>query len=82
MTHNFVQQIASIERELQAALNSTANYWQDDVKERFYNSYMNEYENKLELFIHGGTGNYGMGLEELLTFLDQKEREMDMLGRF
>ena len=24
----------------------------------------------------------GMALEELLTFLDQKEREMDMLGRF
>lgn len=82
MTHNFVQQIASIERELQAVLNSTANYWQDDVKERFYNSYMNEYENKLEVFINGGVGNYGMGLEELLTFLDQKEREMDMLGRF
>lgn len=82
MTHNFVQQIASIERELQAALNSAANYWQDDVKERFYNSYMNEYENKLELFIHGGAGNYGMGLDELLTFLDQKEREMELLGRF
>lgn len=82
MIPNFVQQIISAERTLLTASGSTANYWQDAVKEHFYNSYMNEYENKLELFIHGGTGNYGMGLEELLTFLDQKEREMDMLGRF
>lgn len=82
MIPNFVQQIISVERELKTASNSTANYWQDEVKERFYNSYMNEYENKLELFIHGGAENYGMGLDELLTFLDQKEREMEMLGRF
>lgn len=82
MIPNFVQQIISVERDLLTASTSAANYWQDDVKERFYNSYMNEYENKLELFIHGGVGNYGMGLDELLTFLDQKEREMEMLGRF
>lgn len=81
MIPNFVQQIISVERDLLAASTSAANYWKDDVKERFYNSYMNEYENKLEVFIHSGVGNYGMGLDELLTFLDQKEREMEMLGR-
>ena len=81
MIPNFVQQIISVEKDLLTVSTTTANFWQDDNKERFYNSYMNEYESKLELFIHGGTGNYGMGLDKLLTFLDQKEREMEMLGR-
>lgn len=82
MIPNFVQQIISVERDLLTTSTSAANYWQDNIKEQFYNSYMNEYENKLEVFINGGVANYGMGLNELLTFLDQKEREMEMLGRF
>lgn len=81
MIPNFVQQVLAVEGGLLTASANTANYWRDDNKERFYNSYMNEYENSLELFIKGGTYNYGMGLDELLTFLDQKEREMEMLGR-
>ena len=75
MVPNFVQQVASVEEELLTASTNVANYWQDNNKDQFYNSYINEYGNKLELFIHGGTENYGMGLNELLTFLDQKERE-------
>lgn len=81
MVPNFVQQVASVEEELLTASTNVANYWQDNNKDQFYNSYINEYGNKLELFIHGGTENYGMGLNELLTFLDQKEREMEALGR-
>lgn len=81
MVPNFVQQVASVEEELLTASINVANYWQDNNKDQFYNSYINEYGNKLELFIHGGTENYGMGLNELLTFLDQKEREMEALGR-
>ncbi len=81
MIPNFVQQIASVERELKTVSTTTASFWQDGNKDQFYNSYINEYGNKLELFIHGGTENYGMGLDELLTFLDQKEREMEALGR-
>lgn len=81
MVPNFVQQVASVEEELLTASTNVANYWQDSNKDQFYNSYINEYGNKLELFIHGGTENYGMGLNELLTFLDQKEREMEALGR-
>ena len=81
MIPNFVQQVASVEEDLLTASTNAANYWQDNNKDRFYNSYINEYESSLELFIKGGTYNYGMGLDELLTFLDQKEREMEMLGR-
>lgn len=81
MIPNFVQQIISVEQDLLTTATTTANFWQDDNKDRFYNSYMNEYGNKLGLFIHGGTENYGMGLDELLTFLDRKEREMERLGR-
>lgn len=81
MVPNFVQQVASVEEELLTASTNVVNYWQDNNKDQFYNSYINEYGNKLELFIHGGTENYGMGLNELLTFLDQKEREMEALGR-
>lgn len=81
MVPNFVQQVASVEEKLLTASTNVANYWQDNNKDQFYNSYINEYGNKLELFIHGGTENYGMGLNELLTFLDQKEREMEALGR-
>lgn len=81
MIPNFVQQVASVEEELLTASTNVANYWQDNNKDQFYNSYINEYESSLELFIKGGTNNYGMGLDELLTFLDQKEREMEMLGR-
>lgn len=81
MIPNFVQQIVSIEKDLLTSSANTANFWQDEKCEQFDNLYMNEYEKKLELLIHGGSENYGMGLDELLVFLDQKESEMEMLGR-
>lgn len=81
MIPNFVQQITWVENKLIMVSTSVAHSWKDSNKEQFYDSYMNEYEKKLESFVHGGPENYGMGLDELLNFLDRKEREMEMLGR-
>lgn len=79
MIPNFVQQIVSIESALKTASSDAANDWKDNNKERFYDAYINEYEEKLELFVRGGTEMYGMGLDELLRFLDEKEREIQAL---
>lgn len=81
MIPNFVQQIASVQRDLLMQATLAEDFWKDDNKERFYEAYMKEYDSRLRLYVEGGTGNYGMGLNELLTYIDQKEQEMNALGR-
>ena len=81
MIPNFVQQIASVQRDLLTQATLAEDFWKDDNKERFYEAYMKEYDSRLRLYVEGGTGNYGMGLNELLTYIDQKEQEMSALGR-
>ena len=81
MIPNFVQQIYQVEKSLETHSATVANFWKDGNQEKFYSSYMNTYESEIDLFVNGGTGNYSMGLDRLLAFLDQKEREMEELGR-
>lgn len=81
MIPNFVQQIASVQRDLLTQATCVEDFWKDDNQERFYEAYMKEYDSRLRLYVEGGIGNYGMGLNELLTYIDQKEQEMNALGR-
>lgn len=82
MIPNFVQQISAVEQDMMTIAIAASDDWNDDNKEQFYNLYVKVYDTDLEIFIKGGTRNYGMGLDELLAFCDRKEREMEALGRF
>ena len=50
MILNFTEQILLVKNNLSASSAATADFWQDDNKEKFYDSYMNGYEDKLDLF--------------------------------
>lgn len=57
----------------------TAIGWQDCVKERFYHDYMISCIDDINKYINGGTGMQGMGLNELLLYLEEKLKELEAL---
>ena len=81
MIPDFVQQVYNIHGVLATQALDTQNYWQDSVAKRFYDKYIDEYEEKVNLYITGipALDITGKGLNELLVFFDEKEREMAAL---
>ena len=80
MIPDYVQQVYEIHGALAAQALATQNDWQDSVAKRFYEKFIDKYEEKTNLYINGGTGIVGKGLNDLLIFFDEKEREMAALG--
>jgi len=76
---DFVMHVQEIQRQLEAQCDVTAEDWRDGVKERFYDMFINQYKSDLDLYIHGGVGITGMGLNELLVFIDEQMQKMERL---
>lgn len=76
---DFVMHVQEVQRQLEAQCEVTAEDWKDNVQERFYNRYINEYKSCLELYIQGGAGISGKGLNDLLIFLDEQMQKMERL---
>jgi hypothetical protein len=81
MIPDFVQQVYNIHGALATQALDTQNYWQDSVAKRFYEKFIDEYEKKISLYITGVPymEMTGKGLNDLLIFFDEKEREMEAL---
>lgn len=80
MIPDYVLQVQEIQRNLETQSIVTREGWQDSVAKRFYEKYVDEYDKKASLYINGGMGMMGMGLDELLRFFDQKQQEMERLS--
>lgn len=76
---DFAMQVQEIERQIEAQSEVTAGDWKDDVRKRYYDNYVNQYKEKLELYIHGGSDMTGKGINDLLVFLNEKMQEMEGL---
>ncbi len=79
MIPDYVLQVQEIQRNLESQSIVTKESWQDSVAQRFYENYINKYNDKIYLYIHGGLGMTGKGLNNLLQFFDQKQNEMTEL---
>ena len=80
MIPDYVLQVQEIQRNLETQSLVTREGWQDSVAKRFYEKYVDEYNKTTNLYINGGMGMMGMGLDELLRFFDQKQQEMERLS--
>ena len=80
MIPDFVLQTKEIMRQLQAQEEVTYEYWQDSVANRFKDNFLSKYDEYLNLYINGGANQTGMGLDELLRFIDDKTRELSALS--
>ena len=76
---DFVMQVQEIQRQIDAQCDVTAQDWKDAVQKRYYDNYIDTYKETIELYIHGGSGIVGMGLNELLVFLDEQMQKMERL---
>lgn len=76
---DFAMQAMEIARQIEAQSAVTADDWKDEVKERYYDNYIEAYAQKLDLYIHGGSEMKGKGIDDLLVFLDEKMRQMSRL---
>ena len=79
MIPDYVDNVKDIYGTLAAQALDTQNYWKDSVAKRFYEKYIERYEEKVNLYVNGGMDITGKGLNELLVFFDQKENEMASL---
>ncbi len=79
MIPDYVLQVQEIQRNLESQSIVTRENWQDSVANRFFESYIKKYSEVFNIYINGGTGMRGKGLNDLLEFLDQKQKEMSLL---
>ncbi|MDR0540985.1 MAG: hypothetical protein LBH19_02105 [Dysgonamonadaceae bacterium] len=80
MIPDYVQQVYEIHGALAKQALAAQEDWLDSVAKRYYEKFIDKYEEKVNLYINGGMDITGKGLNELLVFFDEKEREMAALG--
>ena len=80
MIPDYIQQVYEIHGYLAKQALATQKDWQDSVAKRFYEKFIDRYEEKVNLYINGGMDIMGKGLNDLLVFFDEKEQEMAALG--
>lgn len=76
---DFAMQVQEVQRQIEAQCDVTAQDWQDAVQKRYYDNYINAYKENMELYIHGGSGISGKGINDLLVFLDEQMQKMEEL---
>lgn len=76
---DFAMHVQEVQRQIEAQSDVTAQDWKDAVQQRYYDNYMNAYKEKMELYIHGGSGISGKGINDLLIFLDEQMQKMEQL---
>lgn len=76
---DFAMQAMEIVRQIEAQSSVTAEDWKDAVKDRYYTNYVEAYSQKIDLYIHGGSGIVGKGINDLLVFLDDNMQQMAQL---
>lgn len=76
MIPDFVLQTKEILLQLKAQAEVTYEYWQDTVALRYRDNYLKKYEQYIDTYINGGPNQTGMGLDELLQFIDKKSNEL------
>lgn len=76
---DFSMQVLEVERHIKARADVTAEDWKDSVQQRYYDKYVRQYEEKMELYIHGGMNMSGMGIDKLMQFTSEKLEQMAQL---
>lgn len=76
---DFAMQVQEVQRQIEAQSDVTAQDWKDAVQQRYYDNYMNAYKEMMELYIYGGSGISGKGINDLLVFLDEQMQKMEQL---
>ncbi len=79
MVPDFVEQIKNVQSCLKTQAQLTGESWKDCVKERYYDTYIDVYDKQLDTIVTGSGYIYGMGLIDLLKFIDEKQTEMESL---
>ena len=57
----------------------TKGLWQDEVQERYYDSFVTPALSSIEHYLDGYQGFVGMGLRELTAFVNDKVNEFNSL---
>lgn len=77
MIPDYVLQMQEIQRQLDSTASMLKNDWKDDVQKRFFEDYVTPFKKETNTYMYGGSGIYGMGLDELLKLM---EKQMDAMS--
>ncbi|MBP5515962.1 MAG: hypothetical protein J6X86_03335 [Bacteroidales bacterium] len=79
MKVDYVPQMLDIQRYILAQAETAKAMWQDEVSERYYRSFIEDYDKDINTYLRGGPDIAGLGLEDLLEFFERKLEEMSKL---
>lgn len=77
---DFIDQLLEIKRQFQVDTDMAKEEWRDGRQRQYYEKYVEPYLKTIEVYIEGGYDMTGMGLSDLLVFLDNKMDEMESLS--
>ena len=76
---DFSTQMLEVENQLKTQIVITQEDWRDEKAETYEKEHLQQYEEKIQLYLNGGSNMQGMGLIELMEFIDSKMKEMENL---
>ncbi len=76
---DFSNQMLEVEKQLKTQIVMTQEDWQDEKAESYHKEHLQQYEEKIQLYLNGGLNMVGMGLIELMESVGRKMEEMERL---
>lgn len=80
MIPDYVLQMQEIQRQFESTANVLKEDWKDDVQKRFYDDFVTPFSEDTKTYMYGGSGIYGMGLDELLKLMEKQMNAMSSLA--
>ncbi len=83
MIPDYVSQVQEVARQLEAQALVTATQWSDSRRKEFYDRYIEPMLEWIDTYVNGSSGArsmQGMGLDDLLQFMDEQVSEFEAAG--
>lgn len=76
---DFPNQVLEVEKQLETQIVVTREDWRDEKAAAYCKEHLQQYGEKMQLFLNGGANMVGLGLVELMEFVNRKMEEMAQL---
>lgn len=79
LNDSVVSQVSAQRTIFETELATTRTGWDDVVADRYFHKHINPIVEAMALYLNGGSGIRGMGVAELIDYLNRKAAEMDKI---
>ncbi len=77
---DFAKQVQDIQLQIEAQSSVVEEDWSDSVQERYYQNFMERYKKDIDLYISGGMGMKGKGINDLMVYLCEQQQKLESMN--